>query len=242
MKKQTPKIILIIASVVAFILLGVWLAKLKGGETPSPVIVEPGPSPTATATPIEIPSPDLVIVTPSKVAKRSLGATANATAATACTPPGGTPGNAVIKHGVVTSWASCYMSVRFDDGTTKNLFAGFGEKDTSPAIGASAMVSYDPTTGQNFWTRFDTVYPFRETTPSPTPPTPSPTATPTPIPTATPTPTPNPTPTPTPLPSPSPTATPTPAPLPVCVRNQVIGNPPKCRCLTQAIGNPKRCK
>lgn len=30
--------------------------------------------------------------------------------------------------------------------------------------------------------------------------------------------------------------------LPACRRNEIIGQPPKCRCLTRAVGNPKRCK
>lgn len=65
---------------------------------------------------------------------------------------------------------------------------------------------------------------------------------PTPTPTVTPTPTPSPTPTPTPTPTPSPTPSPTPTPLPLCAPNQIVMNPPVCKCTTRLIGNPKRCK
>lgn len=75
-------------------------------------------------------------------------------------------------------------------------------------------------------------------------PTPSPTPVPSPSPTPVPSPTPSPTPAPTPVPTPTPQPSPTPVPptLPVCRPNQVIGNPPVCRCFTRTVGNPPRCK
>lgn len=61
---------------------------------------------------------------------------------------------------------------------------------------------------------------------------------------STPTPTPVPTGTPTPAPTATPVVTPNPSPtlLPICRSNQVVGNPPVCRCLTGMKGSSGKCK
>jgi len=46
------------------------------------------------------------------------------------------------------------------------MFAGFAEKDTTPAIGKSVTVQYDPVTNQAFVSIFAS-YPFVDPTPPP---------------------------------------------------------------------------
>lgn len=168
------------------------------------------------------------------------------------------PENYVVRPGAITAIEPCYVTVQFDTDSIRFL-SGEMTQGLALAVGMPVEVEYrladpnaSPTPIPNVlgYLKFDasptpTPSPTETPTPSPSPspsptgtpsPSPSPTVTPTPTPTATPTPSSTPTPTPSPSPSPSPSV------LPTCKPNQVIGQPPVCRCLTMPIGNPKRCK
>lgn len=84
-----------------------------------------------------------------------------------CTPPGGNYNGSVIAIGTVVSWNNCFMVVRkTSDNTQINLFMGYSEKDTTPSIGQTVEVRYDPQTMQAFHSRFSG-YPFVEPAPTP---------------------------------------------------------------------------
>lgn len=100
--------------------------------------------------------------------------------ASPCIPPGGDFSRRVSAPATVLSWPDCWMTVRFNDGTERTLFAGYLDMDKSPAVGHLAQVTYDPVTNQGFISAFE-VSPFANASPIPTPtPTPTPVPSPTP--------------------------------------------------------------
>lgn len=60
----------------------------------------------------------------------------------------------------IKSWSNCHIAFK-REGVEQRIFIGYRNKDTSPSIGETAIISYDRDCGQVQWV-YMTVYPFKD--------------------------------------------------------------------------------
>src|SRR3954469_20883884 len=111
----------VLTTVITVVLLGVaaFLSINREGTSlpdPSPpTVVSPSPEPEVS--PYLSPPEE-----PKNVTKDIL--TPKVSGLYGCVPPGGEFSAAIQGHGTVIAWSNCLMTVHFDDGTSKTLYAG----------------------------------------------------------------------------------------------------------------------